>query len=192
MTGLLQTPLVRLLGGQTAEALAASLGLHTAGELLRHYPRRYAERGELTNIAGLRVGEHVTVLARIEKAHQSSMRSRSGTLLKVVLGDGQHTLECTFFNPRKLRYTLVPGRHGLFAGKVTRFRTTLQLAQPDFELITGGGLAATESGKVVEAVPGARLVITMINELKRRGGGLGAAALCGGGGQGDAALIQTL
>jgi acetyl-CoA C-acetyltransferase len=39
---------------------------------------------------------------------------------------------------------------------------------------------------------GARLVITIINELKRRGGGLGAAALCGGGGQGDAALIQTL
>jgi acetyl-CoA C-acetyltransferase len=39
---------------------------------------------------------------------------------------------------------------------------------------------------------GARIVMTLINELKRRGGGLGAAALCGGGGQGDAALIQTL
>jgi acetyl-CoA C-acetyltransferase len=39
---------------------------------------------------------------------------------------------------------------------------------------------------------GARIVITMINELRRRGGGLGAAALCGGGGQGDAALLQTL
>jgi acetyl-CoA C-acetyltransferase len=39
---------------------------------------------------------------------------------------------------------------------------------------------------------GARLVMTLINELRRRGGGLGAAALCGGGGQGDAALIQTL
>jgi len=39
---------------------------------------------------------------------------------------------------------------------------------------------------------GARIVMTMINELRRRGGGLGAAALCGGGGQGDAALIQTL
>jgi ATP-dependent DNA helicase RecG len=137
VSGLLQMPLVHLLGGQTADALAASLDLHTAGDLLRHYPRRYAERGELTDIGGLQVGEHVTVLARIEKAQQSSMRSRSGTLLKVVLGDGQHTLECTFFNPKKLRYTLVPGRHGLFAGKVTRFRTTLQLAQPDFELITG-------------------------------------------------------
>ncbi len=39
---------------------------------------------------------------------------------------------------------------------------------------------------------GARVVMTLINELRRRGGGLGAAALCGGGGQGDAALVQTL
>jgi acetyl-CoA C-acetyltransferase len=39
---------------------------------------------------------------------------------------------------------------------------------------------------------GARLVITLINELRRRGGGLGAAALCGGGGQGDAAILKTL
>jgi acetyl-CoA C-acetyltransferase len=39
---------------------------------------------------------------------------------------------------------------------------------------------------------GARVVITLINELRRRGGGLGAAALCGGGGQGDAALVRAL
>ncbi|HEX5614724.1 MAG TPA: acetyl-CoA C-acetyltransferase [Acidimicrobiia bacterium] len=39
---------------------------------------------------------------------------------------------------------------------------------------------------------GTRLVLTMINELRRRGGGTGAAALCGGGGQGDAAIVRTL
>jgi acetyl-CoA C-acetyltransferase len=39
---------------------------------------------------------------------------------------------------------------------------------------------------------GTRVVATLVNELRRRGGGLGAAALCGGGGQGDAALVQTL
>jgi len=38
---------------------------------------------------------------------------------------------------------------------------------------------------------GARLVLTLAYELKRRGGGLGAAALCGGGGQGDALLIRS-
>jgi acetyl-CoA C-acetyltransferase len=39
---------------------------------------------------------------------------------------------------------------------------------------------------------GARVVLTLINELRRRGGGTGAAALCGGGGQGDAAIFRTL
>jgi acetyl-CoA C-acetyltransferase len=38
---------------------------------------------------------------------------------------------------------------------------------------------------------GARVVLTLANELKRRGGGLGAAALCGGGGQGDALIIRV-
>jgi acetyl-CoA C-acetyltransferase len=39
---------------------------------------------------------------------------------------------------------------------------------------------------------GARLALTLLLELGRRGGGLGAAALCGGGGQGDALLVRTL
>jgi len=39
---------------------------------------------------------------------------------------------------------------------------------------------------------GARIVMTLINELRRRGGGTGAAALCGGGGQGDALIFKTL
>ncbi|HUF32911.1 MAG TPA: acetyl-CoA C-acetyltransferase [Acidimicrobiales bacterium] len=39
---------------------------------------------------------------------------------------------------------------------------------------------------------GTRLALTILHELKRRGGGTGAAALCGGGGQGDALLLKTL
>lgn len=38
---------------------------------------------------------------------------------------------------------------------------------------------------------GARLAVTLIHELKRRGGGLGAATLCGGGGQGDAVIFNV-
>jgi acetyl-CoA C-acetyltransferase len=38
---------------------------------------------------------------------------------------------------------------------------------------------------------GARIVLTLAHELKRRGGGVGAAALCGGGGQGDALIIRV-
>jgi acetyl-CoA C-acetyltransferase len=39
---------------------------------------------------------------------------------------------------------------------------------------------------------GTRITLTLLNELARRGGGMGAAALCGGGGQGDAILVRTL
>jgi acetyl-CoA C-acetyltransferase len=54
--------------------------------------------------------------------------------------------------------------------------------------VNGGAIAL---GHPV-GMSGARIAITIVNELRRRGGGLGAAALCGGGGQGDAALLRTL
>jgi acetyl-CoA C-acetyltransferase len=39
---------------------------------------------------------------------------------------------------------------------------------------------------------GNRLALTLLHELRRRGGGVGAAALCGGGGQGDALIVRTV
>ena len=39
---------------------------------------------------------------------------------------------------------------------------------------------------------GNRLALTLLHELARRGGGIGAAGLCGGGGQGDAVILRTV
>jgi len=58
----------------------------------------------------------------------------------------------------------------------------------DIVNVNGGAIAL---GHPV-GMSGTRVVLTLINELRRRGGGTGAAALCGGGGQGDAAIIRTL
>jgi acetyl-CoA C-acetyltransferase len=58
----------------------------------------------------------------------------------------------------------------------------------DIVNVNGGAIAL---GHPV-GMSGTRVVLTLINELRRRGGGVGAAALCGGGGQGDAAIIRTL
>ena len=38
---------------------------------------------------------------------------------------------------------------------------------------------------------GARIVVTLVNALRARGGGIGAATLCGGGGQGDALILEV-
>ncbi len=58
---------------------------------------------------------------------------------------------------------------------------------PDKVNVNGGAIAL---GHPIGA-SGARVVLHLAHELKRRGGGLGAAALCGGGGQGDALLISV-
>ncbi|MCW2500087.1 MAG: acetyl-CoA acetyltransferase, partial [Frankiales bacterium] len=58
---------------------------------------------------------------------------------------------------------------------------------PDKVNVNGGAIAL---GHPIGA-SGARVVLHLVHELKRRGGGLGAAALCGGGGQGDALLVTV-
>ncbi|MGQ0481604.1 MAG: ATP-dependent DNA helicase RecG [Pseudonocardia sp.] len=130
MTGL-GAALKPLVGQAAATALSAQLEIVTVGELLRHYPRRYAERGKLTDLANLQLGEHVTVLAEIRSVSQRPMRQRRGTLVEVVIASGGRTLSCTFFNQRWITGRLEAGRTGLFAGKVTAFRGKLQLNQPD-------------------------------------------------------------
>jgi ATP-dependent DNA helicase RecG len=134
----LDSPLKPLVGQAAANALAAQLELHTAGELLRHYPRRYAERGKLTDLANLELGEHVTVMAEIRSVSSRQMRQRRGTIMEVVIASGGRTLSCTFFN-RRFQGSLVAGRTGLFAGKVTAFRGKLQLNQPDMMIFGADG-----------------------------------------------------
>ena len=60
-------------------------------------------------------------------------------------------------------------------------------ADPERANVNGGAVAL---GHPIGA-SGGRIVTTMINELRRNGGGLGLAAICSGGGQGDALLIEV-
>jgi ATP-dependent DNA helicase RecG len=132
----LSTPLVAALGARAAELLAAQLSLETVGDLLRHYPRRYVDRGRLTDIAGLEIGEHITIVAQVEKAALRDMRSRNGKLLAVVIRDEKGAeLDCTFFNGHKLKSLVKPGVRAVFSGKVGVFNRKLQLTHPQFETL---------------------------------------------------------
>ena len=75
----------RRVGPRTAKALEEAFGLRTVGDLLRHYPRRYYTRGELTDLASLRDGEHVTVLAQVAHVRPAGCGTRRGTAAR---GDG--------------------------------------------------------------------------------------------------------
>ena len=131
----LTTDLSKVLGPKTAKAMATSLGLHTVRDLLRHYPRRYAKRGEMTRLDDLEVGDRVTVLAQVRKVTTRPMRQRRGMLTEVTVGDGAGTMQLVFFNHRHGH--LREGAWGLFAGTVGEYRNSKQFAHPDFHLITG-------------------------------------------------------
>jgi ATP-dependent DNA helicase RecG len=131
----LSSPLRDVVGGKTAKAFETGLDLRTAGDLLRHYPRRYAERGVLTPLSDLREDEYVTVQAEIAKVDARSMRNRRGTLVEVVVTDGNAQLRLTFFNQSWRASQLRPGQRGLFAGKVGSFNGRRQLTNPQTQLL---------------------------------------------------------
>ncbi len=129
----------RVVGEPTAKKLAKHLELHTVGELLRHYPRRYEERGKLTALAGLEVGADVTVVADVKSAVSRQMKARAGTIREVVVTDGSDTLKLTFFGKRQWTAgdKLLPGFRGLFSGTVTEFKGVRQLTHPEFMPLGG-------------------------------------------------------
>src|SRR3954470_13106803 len=137
----MRSPLHDAVGAKTAKALEKALGLRTCGDLLRHYPRRYVERGVLTPLTDLREDEYVTVQAevvtvntrRINTRRETGNRQR--TLTEVVVTDGHGRLRLSFFNQVWRGKQLVPGQRGLFAGKVGTFRGQRQLVNPQTQLL---------------------------------------------------------
>ncbi len=130
----LDTRLSGVLGGRTSNAFAKAFGMQTVGDLLSHYPRRYARRGELTALTQLPVDENVTIVAEVLEVRERPMRARRGSILEVRISDGKGVLTLTFFNQAWRARDLHPGVRGIFAGKVSDYKGALQLAHPDYEL----------------------------------------------------------
>ncbi|MFI9252700.1 ATP-dependent DNA helicase RecG [Streptomyces sp. NPDC053069] len=148
----LKQPLKSVLGPATAKVMAEHLGLHTVGDLLHHYPRRYEERGQLTHLADLPMDEHVTVVAQVADARLHSFASAKaprgkGQRLEVTITDGSGRLQLVFFGNgvHKPHKELLPGTRAMFAGKVSVFNRRLQLAHPAYELLRGDGEETVET-----------------------------------------------
>ena len=138
----LEEPLKKVLGAATAKVMAEHLGLHTVGDLLHHYPRRYAERGRAHppgRPAAGRARHGGRPGRRRPPAHLQPRRRRGkGQRLEVTITDGSGRLQLVFFGNgvHKPHKELLPGtprdvrRQGLGLQP-----HACQLAHPAYELL---------------------------------------------------------
>lgn len=137
---IMQVPLVRILGKRTGSKLS-KLKLKTVLDLLNHFPRRYATRGELTDLGHLQVDEIVSVVASVSDCVAYPLRTRRGSLVVATITDGKDFLELVFFprSPGMEQYfkrLLQPGAQGIFSGKVSKRDRKFQLTHPQMSIFT--------------------------------------------------------
>ena len=153
----LDSKLSSVVGDRTAKVLSDAFDIKSVGDLMRHYPRRYLVRGELSDISKLLEGDEVTILAEVLSSTNRPLRGRKGSIFEVVVTDGTDKLSLTFFNQAWREKELKVGRQGLFAGKVGIFNNKKQLSHPDYEMIPDGddvdAAATAFAGKYLPVYP---------------------------------------
>ncbi|MBU6146559.1 MAG: ATP-dependent DNA helicase RecG [Actinomycetales bacterium] len=147
-------PLADVLGPRVGPRITAATGCATAEELLRHLPRRYAERGELTDLGSVRTGQEVTVLVEVRQTVRSTpYRRGQRPRLTVTVTDGTHTLTCTFFHRVPWHESrLFAGVRVLISGRVSTYRGQLQMTHPEYVTLEGDG---GDGGRGPAGEPGA-------------------------------------
>lgn len=142
----LDTSVVAVLGDHKKKrtAIEERLGLHTVGDLLRHFPRRYLRTGELTRVEEPNVGDLLTVVGQISSSriatYQDRRTNRPAYRVDVVVRTDGPSFRVSMFakNHRMAewqhQHRVPAGRRGIFVGQVSRFRDEWQLTHPQVVL----------------------------------------------------------
>lgn len=80
-------PLKKYLPAPSAKAISTHLDLHTVGQMLEYFPRKYLPRGELSSFAELVEGQDVTIIARVVHVSTRTMAARRGKITEVTITD---------------------------------------------------------------------------------------------------------
>jgi len=169
----------------------------TSAEALAKLRPAFAENGTVTagNAPGINDGAAAMVVA-----DEGWAASAGVPVAATILGTGQAAWDAPYlaYAPQ-MAIEKALKRVGLTVADVDLFEINEAFAS--VAIIAGRRLGADperiniNGGAVALGHPigasGARLVLTLINELKRRGGGIGAVGICSGGGQGDAMVLQV-
>lgn len=119
--------------GQVRQRALEKLGLRTAEDLLRYFPRDYEDRTKLCSIAQAPEGENVCICAMVAETPRLSRIRKGLDITKVKVVDEVNAMTVTFFNQSYVKDALRPGETYIFYGKVEGFGRARQMNNPVFE-----------------------------------------------------------
>jgi ATP-dependent DNA helicase RecG len=109
------------------------LGLHTLGDMLYYFPRRYDDYSQLKTINRLIYGEETTVIGTLEYANSRSLRNGRTQVVEGLISDGSGTLRLTWFNQPWIFRKLHPGTQVVLSGKIDQYLGRLVMNNPELE-----------------------------------------------------------
>ena len=111
------------------------LNIHTLGDMIYHFPRRYDDYTNLIPINRLRAGENVTVIGTVKSVHTRPIRGGQSKLSEAVVDDGTAALKLTWFNQPWIAQRLKKGMQIVLSGKVDQYLGRFTINNPEWESI---------------------------------------------------------
>ena len=119
-------------GPRNAHTLG-KLGMHTLGDMLYNFPRRYEDYSQLKPIKELFYGQQVTVIGALQSVHTRPIRGGKQQLVEAILSDGTGALRLSWFNQPWMANRLKQGDAIAVSGKIDQYLGRLVMNNPDFE-----------------------------------------------------------
>jgi ATP-dependent DNA helicase RecG len=121
--------------GPSNAASLAKLGLHTLGDMLYNYPRRYDDYSSLKPIKNLFYGEQVSVIGTIQTVHTRPIRGGKASIVEIIISDGTGGLRLSFFNQPWMANRYRTGDAISVSGKIDQYLGRLLMNNPDVESV---------------------------------------------------------
>jgi ATP-dependent DNA helicase RecG len=121
--------------GPSNAASLAKLGMHTLGDMLYYYPRRYDDYSQLKPIKNLFYGEQVTVIGTVQTVHTRPIRGGQASIVETIISDGTAGLRLSFFNQPWMANRFKPGDAISVSGKIDQYLGRLVMNNPDTESV---------------------------------------------------------
>ncbi len=155
---ILQSPISD--GGRVFKMYAgrlAKLHIHTFRDFLFHLPNRYVDYSLTARIGSVQAGETVTVQGRILSIKNQYLKGSSfRTIQKAILTDDTGSIELSWFNQPFLTRSIHEGDNMSASGLVEKFRNTLTIQSPEFEVLYDKDSQVIHTGRLVPVYPETR------------------------------------